>query len=589
MEGCLANWNTFLCHPPSHLPHELFQLQQSPVSRASAEVSRIQASKAATLDASSIAEPRKRDNIRDSCNTKNTHVITMTPIPTTSSSSPSYPPHSSLPYTFTFPSTNVSQWLDYGCRGLEIRPAPASLRPAYEEDIHPVILHVLAEHDLITAGLAEIHVFRMGFDGPGALTILIIFAHNAIAPLQAEAILTSILTQLPLSATSLFCPREAVAEEVNCARPDPVQMDICHSRWTETLNLYSPQDVFPRCTHVYDTAPLPGSSISVDESKTTGTLFGYFQHDEEIYALTSAHVVHGPNRILDKQPYTFSGQADEQRYDIYLPSFADHTFVQGLLQEKIEFLQLGGDRYTVEVATVQKHLQQAQQYDQHLGSVKATSGLVKPPSENSRLDWALIQCRKDNTPEHRYINTGSLEQHALGRSPLLPMALTEKQKSNLEDWSTEPGLIRQINHCFSSSPSPAFGPISSNHFQAGGLYVKPPSARAHRFNLGGCNNIMSTLYHRDFGLTREWAFLPVLLAGGRCNKLSGRGDEGSSLLNSSFAIEGMIWGNNQLPSCVDVTFVTPIVAVLADVEERMGWARGSPQWLSFNGREHDSE
>ncbi|RDW58683.1 hypothetical protein BP6252_13159 [Coleophoma cylindrospora] len=90
---------------------------------------------------------------------------------------------------------------------------------------------------------------------------------------------------------------------------------------------------------------------------------------------------------------------------------------------------------------------------------------------------------------------------------------------------------------------------------------------------------MSTLCDGDFGLTREWAFRPVLRADGS-RPLSQRGDSGSSILNSDFAVEGMIWGGDTSAANIEVTYATPISVVIRHVEERIDWVMGSLQWLT---------
>ncbi|RDW58684.1 hypothetical protein BP6252_13160 [Coleophoma cylindrospora] len=144
-----------------------------------------------------------------------------------------------------------------------------------------------------------------------------------------------------------------------------------------------------------------------------------------------------PELILDKQPYTFSGQ--EQRHEIYSPSSADHTLTQTSPQEGLELWRSYGDRYKADEAGIRSQIQQAQQYDRHLGLVKATSGLVKPSSDQDyRLDWALIECCLNDTQERRYTNK---HRQVDPKSFLsIPVPLTEEVRSNLEDW-TEPNHL----------------------------------------------------------------------------------------------------------------------------------------------------
>ena len=184
-------------------------------------------------------------------------------------------------------------------------------------------------------------------------------------------------------------------------------------------------------------APLPGFSLGPRALPNAGTLTGYVKHssggENQVFALTCQHVV--TDRKL--HPSLYLHQDGQPKDFITSPALKDHIKTAQWISGKIKEMQLDIDVCTDrlandltlstkarEVLEGQKGVAiggrrnwetvklQADNYDTHLGYLKATSAFDNNnPSSNWKgiLDWALI-----SVPAHKQTqNRVCLLRHCL--------------------------------------------------------------------------------------------------------------------------------------------------------------------------------
>jgi hypothetical protein len=74
-------------------------------------------------------------------------------------------------------------------------------------------------------------------------------------------------------------------------------------------------------------------------------------------------------------------------------------------------------------------------------------------------------------------------------------------------------------------------------------------------------------------VTQEWSFITPCVR----DQVSEPGDSGSVILDDQYRPAAMLWAGNGVVNGVlpDVTYATPLLAVLRDIETRLGWETGS--------------
>ncbi|TAQ90745.1 hypothetical protein B7494_g927 [Chlorociboria aeruginascens] len=447
----------------------------------------------------------------------------------------------------------------------------------YETIVYPAILEILKTHEVINE-LDQLHAISMGFRASSLPVLLFIFRQIA---LPAAALVTNAVADL-------------LAKE--WPGPQPTQ--------DESI------DWFDKYPHILEDPLLPGSSIGLAGSTSTGTLCVFLSHGGDIYALTNQHVIMdesttvNEDRGIGRQPYKY--KTGMQKLLVHCPSDVDWNETRTSQEDKIEIYhneivrktlaplpqeEEAQDKAIAEtekwiqqykslVEMHQARLRQMERYDREIGHIVLTSGFDSPSQLLPRQDWALIKCtklmEKKNQPcyknQHR-----RYPSHNSG--PFMPQILSTKNLNAFEaEWDVDISWYRKTRLQFDVSPPldaattrPAitnerallpWSPVTDPH------YIKPPSARSG-FEYAVRNGIKSTVVEQFWGLTREHIFVHPILT----KAVTTKGDSGTAILNKQYEIEFMAWGGSK--EVIDITYAIFFANVLADIERKAGWQPGS--------------
>jgi hypothetical protein len=159
--------------------------------------------------------------------------------------------------------------------------------------------------------------------------------------------------------------------------------------------------------------PLPGSSLGPkDKPECASTLFGYIRRNNDYFALTDEHVVHGKNATVlgSDRPYKY--EDGQNKVLITSPAEVDHNATLASLQRSVDYCQKykNGSHQPAMAAHEywEKERKIASNYDINFGYVYATSG--KDRKEGTfRFDWAIIRVSGQIQNKVSFIHTSTRE------------------------------------------------------------------------------------------------------------------------------------------------------------------------------------
>ncbi|KAF7945769.1 uncharacterized protein EAE97_004807 [Botrytis byssoidea] len=323
--------------------------------------------------------------------------------------------------------------------------------------------------------------------------------------------------------------------------------------------------------------PLPGLSIGREEHDTAGSLTGFLRHDDDIYSLTCRHVVFPYKNFRSE----YKHQNGEEKLQVSIPAMKDHVETKGRLKFALDNITFGNknvrfedaanidEEYMLHIETQEIHRKSslirynaAEDYCPIAGYVSAApEEWRKAPGYTGNLDWAIIK------------------NLCIGISNILPRSrfwpTDECKASNSKCQVLQDSERFNIKH-----PSSSLA-LGTNKF-----YFKAPS-RTLGWLACEMNGIRSIHHENGHGCSEECVFVGAMNG----EAVSGGGDSGSLIYDididttdadkptAALIPMAMIWGGNDGGSIIsgfgDVTYATPIGAVLKDIECEMGWDEGS--------------
>ncbi|TGO67792.1 hypothetical protein BELL_0869g00040 [Botrytis elliptica] len=340
--------------------------------------------------------------------------------------------------------------------------------------------------------------------------------------------------------------------------------------------------------------PRPGISIGRTELDTAGSLTGFLCHNNDTYALTCRHVAL-PGKDF-RSGYKFRDEGQE--FQISIPAIKDHEATK--MKMKIDL-----DNITTEIANdlleqvkhpygdygLQNQIKKQEQnvyafnYDKALHHRTDAGHVYAAPEEwrkvpyyNGVLDWAIID------------NICTDHNNTLPRTYFLRKAEISRliKRKQADDWSSSQyeAFIAKCQTLEKSTRFDIKNPSSSSALFTNRIYFKAPS-RTLGWKACEMNGIRNINHRNGHGVSEECVFVGE----GYQGAISDGGDSGALIYDidvdttnveeptAALMPMAMIWAGNNYGTIVsgfqDVTYATPIGAVLKDIECEMGWDEGS--------------
>ncbi|PVH71978.1 hypothetical protein DL98DRAFT_86899 [Cadophora sp. DSE1049] len=438
----------------------------------------------------------------------------------------------------------------------------------YNNKIHPKLLNILKS----LPQFEELHVLDM--------------ATSSDQHYQTR-LYEAVLVIFPKDSLNIETAKDLVTKIDRCIKSEwtgrRIFVDICES--TLDLRHDNQCDIAGRPPRsIIDdirarTTPLPGSSIGLENSSTTGTLSFYFKHKTDTYGVSNCHVLIEGSTA----PYSVDlVQHPSELRSVVFPSNVDYEHAMDRLKFELYALKQKRTRYQnafkyggdlsrkaeelrdceVKIQNLENEIAGCESRDnRHIGSVYASSGEQKPSTGTFRQDWAIFKCDNDKvySNKHRTYSPTISETEAID---LLQEYGADWLINQDEAIAADTRLLG-----FTNSDTPTFDTP----------YIKLQGARSE-IRIAKCSSTVSTLYDGSCGLTTEYAFGPAVKSANP-TPLTLDGDSGSVIMSDQNLIEAVVWGGNKHATFGDLTYATSVVPLLEDIRQRMGWDIGSIQLL----------
>ncbi|THV44847.1 hypothetical protein BGAL_0568g00020 [Botrytis galanthina] len=340
--------------------------------------------------------------------------------------------------------------------------------------------------------------------------------------------------------------------------------------------------------------PRPGISIGRTKLDVAGSLTGFLCQNNDTYALTCRHVALPDKDFRSRYKFRDEGQ----KLQMSMPAIKDHEVTKGEMKDNLDIItvEIANDLseqaknphsdYALQNQTKEKEQNvYASNYDKAL-HYRTDAGHVyaapeewrKVPYYNGVLDWAIIH---NHCTDHN---------NTLPRANFLRKAEISKliKRKRGDDWSSSQyeAFIAKCQKLEKSTRFDIKNPSSSSALFTDRIYFKAPS-RTLGWMACEMNGVRSIHHRKGHEVSEEYVFVGEDHGGA----ISGGGDSGALIydidIDTTNAEEptaalmpmAMIWAGNNHGTIVsgfkDVTYATPIGAVLKDIECEMGWDEGS--------------
>ncbi|TGO56321.1 hypothetical protein BCON_0079g00150 [Botryotinia convoluta] len=376
----------------------------------------------------------------------------------------------------------------------------------------------------------------------------------------------------------------------NTKNPEKYFIDICQIHSSTLRSSESNQakgvDLRNNFHSLYtDYTPRPGISIGRTESDVAGSLTGFLCQNDDTYALTCRHVALPDVTFQSK--YKF--RDERQRWQISIPAKKDHEFTKEEMKDDLDIItaEIANDLseqaknphrdYGLQIQTTKQEQDvHAIKYDKAL-HYRTDAGHVyaapeewrKVPYYNGILDWAIIHNHCTN------------HNNTLPRANFLRKAEISKliKRKRADDWSSGQyeAFIAKCRELEKSTRFDIKNPTLSSALSTNRIYFKAPS-RTLGWMACEMNDIRNIHHRNGHEVSEECVFVGEDHGGA----ISGGGDSGALIydidVDTTNAEEptaalmpmAMIWAGNHHGTIVsgfrDVTYATPIGAVLKDIE-----------------------
>ncbi|KAF5872381.1 uncharacterized protein Bfra_005740ca [Botrytis fragariae] len=385
----------------------------------------------------------------------------------------------------------------------------------------------------------------------------------------------------------------------NTKSPEKYFIDICqiYSSTLRSSGLQSNRgvDLTHNFEKIYEEyTPLPGLSIGREEYSAAGSLTGFLRHNDDIYSLTCRHVAFPDKNFRTGYKY----QNGKEKLQVSIPAMKDHAETKSKLKfalDNIEFetnnvrfedaasideeYMLCIERQEMRRKLTLARYNAAEDYYPNAGYVSAApEAWRKVSGYTGNLDWAIIHnvC----LPRTRFVEEAQISSLIQSKQKEHQWSNDECQAFNSKCQALQDSQEFNIKHPSSSSA------LGTNKF-----YFKAPS-RTLGWLACELNSIRNIHHENGHGESEECVFVGALHGGAASGGGdSGGGDSGALIYDididttnserhaAALIPMAMIWGGNHHGSVVsgfgDVTYATPIGAVLKDIESEMGWDEGS--------------
>ncbi|KAJ8058476.1 hypothetical protein OCU04_012664 [Sclerotinia nivalis] len=358
-------------------------------------------------------------------------------------------------------------------------------------------------------------------------------------------------------------------------------------------------DLSQRFDDLYLSSPPPGFSIGRKNTSTAGSLTGFVKYKDDIYSLTCRHVAFPtsksqPNRKEYKykdggDKLMISMPADDDHEATKLRIETDHDKAAGALKDLQNRQVMASDKdYSYQIETKQdaqrkydKQLSNARNYKTDAGYIYAApEEWHKTSTYGGVLDWAIIRnyCTdpKNKLPIVRFPPKSPAGKFIANFHKVVECTNEEKYALTAK--------YAALN-CTNSLEIKQPNSFSEPHDKT--VYFKS-STRTSDCKACTMSCIKSIVYKEDHGPSHEHVFVGRRFE----DKVSEGGDSGALIydidiipgpgnaLNTAALLPmAIIWGGGSSGGIVtgfrDVTFATPVGAVLKDIERYMGWEEGS--------------
>ncbi|KAK6598863.1 hypothetical protein H4I96_08067 [Botrytis cinerea] len=315
--------------------------------------------------------------------------------------------------------------------------------------------------------------------------------------------------------------------------------------------------------------PRPGISIGREDYTIAGSLTGFLKQNDDIYSLTCRHIAFPDDSFRSEYKY----RNGEEKLQVSIPALKDHVETKRRLKSTLDSIEFAiknsafkdaaniDKKYRNEILRKAALIRYNDAADccPNAGYVSAApEEWRKVPGYVGNLDWAIIHnvCAAPITPSK------------ISKEPQISNLIQSKQEEC--QWSNDEckafdskcQMLQDSEEFVIKHPSPS-SVLCTNK-----VYFKAPS---RTLDWLACEmNCFKSIHHREgHGISEECVFV------GRQH--GGRMDADKH--TAALIPMAMIWGGNHHGTTIsgfrDVTYATPIGAVLKDIECEMGWDEGS--------------